>query len=776
MSTEIIVSSLSQLQSALANAKGGETIRLQDGYYGALSISKDFGTKVTIEAINPQKVTFADLDIPGGSNIHLDGLTINAASRIDQNAQNITITNSTFKNSLYFRDADNIVVDNNDIGGGHNTLTLNDVTNFEITENYIHHAEADVVRITGTSKYGLFENNTVYDVAASKPVHPDLVQMFGTSEGTPSDIIFRGNHLYDDPATGEVYAQGFFFGDPTNGGYKNILIEDNLINVGSPNSIAIHGGEQNVVIQNNTLLPWPGNGGATIRLTDARGWQNAGITVENNIAKTILNETNSPNVSNNYLYGRDADISKLFSGDGDEWQDFVPVEGSPVDLSTGLGATGRLNDLINGTSDSSGGTAPSEPDAPAPTPDPDTSTPDSGSGEVTQPDPGGDQGQVTVPTEGVAYSLEGAHEFNRNSNDVIEVAHVDSLALDAATISFTFNADTVSGKHGLFSKDASYYEGGGHHLVAYIEKGVLVIRFQDGSGDEIARIDGIKANTDYDLQLSFGDGNVSVWLDGQKMHSADFSTEWTTNVEYMQIGARGWASKSGEAGFSDVFDGTISDVYIAEGNLNPAQMENLLAGEPDTTDPEPDAPTPDFPPESAEAIYKQLEEVEFNGRTNSIVNLDHDASYELDEGTIAFTFNADDLHGRQGLISKDASYYEGGGNHITAMLNRDQLIFRFQDEDSDLIFTVDNIEAGEDYDVQTWFGDGEVGLAVNGEVIGVEEFDLDLNANQQNLQFGGLGWSSVDGGDKVSNAFDGTMSNMVILDEAIPVDNGDLFL
>ncbi len=776
MSTEIIVSSLSQLQNALANAKGGETIRLQDGYYGSLSITKDFESKVTIEAINPQKASFEVIDIKGGSNIHLDSLVINDYPRL-QNVENITITNNDFKNGLFIRFADQIVVDNNDIGGAHHALTMDNITNFSITGNYIYDAREDLVRITGDSKFGLFENNTLDDIAAVPPAHPDMVQMFGTDYGTPSNITFRGNHLYDDPSTGSVHAQGFFFKDARDGGYKNIVVEDNLVNVGSPNSIYIEGGEENVLVQNNTLIPWPGGGGAVIRLANNTGqWDNSGTTVKNNVTQLILNETNVSNVYDNYVYGKGTDINKLFSGDGDVWQDFIPVEGSPIDLSTGLGAANRLNDLISGTSSSGGGTAPSEPDAPAPTPDPDTSTPDSSSGEVTQPDPGGDQGQVTVPTEGVAYSLEGAHEFNRNSSDVIEVAHIDSLALDAATISFTFNADTVSGKHGLFSKDASYYEGGGHHLVAYIEKGVLVVRFQDGSGDEIARIDGIKANTDYDLQLSFGEGNVSVWLDGQKMHSADFSTEWTTNVEYMQIGARGWASKSGEAGFSDVFDGTISDVYIAEGNLNPAQMENLLAGEPDTTDPEPDAPTPDFPPESAEAIYKQLEEVEFNGRTNSIVNLDHDASYELDEGTIAFTFNADDLHGRQGLISKDASYYEGGGNHITAMLNRDQLIFRFQDEDSDLIFTVDNIEAGEDYDVQTWFGDGEVGLAVNGEVIGVEEFDLDLNANQQNLQFGGLGWSSVDGGDRVSNAFDGTMSNMVILDEALPVDTGDLFI
>ena len=775
MSTEITVSNLSQLESAMAQANGGETITLQDGYYGSIEISKDFSSTVMIEAKNPHKVTFNDIDIPGGSNIHLDGLVINDTPRIDQNAQNVTVSNSILKNALYLRDADNIVVDGNDIGGGGNTLTLNDVTNFAITENYIHDAVHDVVRITGASKYGLFENNTVYDVAAPSTSHPDLVQMFGYNGSNPTDITFRGNYLYDDPATGSVQAQGLFFGNPTNGGYKNILIEDNLVNVGSPNSIAIHGGQENVVIQNNTLIPFPGGGGAIIRLTDARGWSNAGTTVQDNIAKEILNQTNSPNVSGNYLYGRDADLSRLFSGDGDQWQDFVPVEGSPIDLSTGLGASDRLIDLLNGTLSSGSTPTPDEPDTDAGSID----ETGSGSGDAEQPTSapeddtdGTDQGQIDPSLDGTAFAAMGEHEFN-SASDVIEVAHSSNLALDAATLSFSFNADTVSGVHGLMSKDADYFAGGGNHLVSYIQDGNLIVRFQDGATDEIAQVDGIKADTDYDLQVAFGDGNVSVWLNGEQVHSADFSTSWTTNVEYLQFGARGWSSKSGEAGFSDVFDGMMSDIIVVEGNLTPAQLQNLLSDASD--DPETSGGTSTLDSETGpNVVYEQIAEQTFNGETDSIVNLEHDTAYEVQEGTIAFTFNTDDLYGRQGLFSKDASYYAGGGNHFTAMLEGDELYFRFQDEDSDAVFRAPGIEVGEDYDVQAWFGDGEVGLAMNGELIGTKAFEFDLSLNNQNLQFGGHGWGSSDSGDKISDAFNGTMSDIMILDQAVPIDNGGL--
>ncbi|MEM7238590.1 MAG: hypothetical protein AAF501_12315, partial [Pseudomonadota bacterium] len=75
---------------------------------------------------------------------------------------------------------------------------------------------------------------------------------------------------------------------------------------------------------------------------------------------------------------------------------------------------------------------------------------------------------------------------------------------------------------------------------------------------------------------SFGDGEVSLWLDGKLADSAAFSTSWETNGEYLQFGANGWASKTGASGFTDVFDGTISDAVIADSVLNPNQLETIV--------------------------------------------------------------------------------------------------------------------------------------------------------------------------------------------------------
>ena len=93
-----------------------------------------------------------------------------------------------------------------------------------------------------------------------------------------------------------------------------------------------------------------------------------------------------------------------------------------------------------------------------------------------------------------------------------------------------------------------------------------------------SRFRDIEANKDYDLQVGFGDGSVSVWLDGVSVGTKAFNTSWLTNNEYLQIGANGWSSKTGESGFTQVFDGTISNFILAEGHHSPTELANLVTG------------------------------------------------------------------------------------------------------------------------------------------------------------------------------------------------------
>jgi parallel beta-helix repeat protein len=163
---------------------------------------------------------------------------------------------------------------------------------------------------------------------------------------------------------------------------------------------------------------------------------------------------------------------------------------------------------------------------------------------------------------GMGFSLPGVYAFSGSDRDVIVVEHSPALELASGKISFIFNADTISGHQGLLSKDASYYEGGGHHFAAYVLDGALNVRFQDEDKDQVFELDGITADRDYAFQAEFGDGKVAVWLDGQIIGVAEFGMDWRNNVQDMQVGANGWSSASEVPNFDFAFDGTIADVLI----------------------------------------------------------------------------------------------------------------------------------------------------------------------------------------------------------------------
>jgi len=343
------VTNPTELSAAISSASGGDTIILANGDYGELVLGNDFSSTVTFQSENPLGASFSRLVVDNGSNMAFDGFDLQG-SFAAKYSSGISLTNSVTTNGmLYFREVDGLVVDNCTATGAQYSCLLNSVRNFSVTNSYFGNVTEDVMRITGNSYNGLIENNQLIDTVAVSPTHPDLLQMFGATGGyTPHDITIRGNLFYDDTTTGSVAAQGIFMSDPYPGGdgYQNILIEDNLINVSSPNTIYINGGQKNVVVRNNTLIPhYSGDGGAVIRLVGKSKMNNSGTIVEGNVAKMIRDETKSSKIGRNYLYGRNANIAALFSGTGKRWQDFLPVIGTAIDRDN-LGATPFLKQLL----------------------------------------------------------------------------------------------------------------------------------------------------------------------------------------------------------------------------------------------------------------------------------------------------------------------------------------------------------------------------------------------------------------------------------------------
>lgn len=320
----IRVSGPAELRQALSAAQGGDRILLADGDYGELFLKDGLGRydrPVTVVAEHRGGARFDAVRLREVANLNFEGIAVTAGFA-SAGSRGVGIAQSTGE-YLFFRDSTDVSITDNTFSGGDNTLTLWSVAGFTIARNHLSGARSDLVQISRASHDGRIEDNALIDVAPVNPkAHPDLIQLFGHGGETPHDITIRGNFLHDDLGTGKIGAQGIFLSDPQKDGFRNILIEENMLGVRHPNTIFVAGGRENVVIRNNSLIAGFTSTyrGGTIRLAGKGNADNSGVTVEGNIAAGLIDETRDSRIGRNLFY---PEASAIFSGPGVRWQDFL---------------------------------------------------------------------------------------------------------------------------------------------------------------------------------------------------------------------------------------------------------------------------------------------------------------------------------------------------------------------------------------------------------------------------------------------------------------------
>ena len=80
----------------------------------------------------------------------------------------------------------------------------------------------------------------------------------------------------------------------------------------------------------------------------------------------------------------------------------------------------------------------------------------------------------------IVFETDGPLVFDGPGTEYPEFEHTAALALDSGTVALTFTADSTVEKQGLFSKDHSGYQDGGH-LTAFIVDGRVKVRLQNDS-------------------------------------------------------------------------------------------------------------------------------------------------------------------------------------------------------------------------------------------------------------------------------------------------------
>lgn len=157
--------------------------------------------------------------------------------------------------------------------------------------------------------------------------------------------------------------------------------------------------------------------------------------------------------------------------------------------------------------------------------------------------------------------------------------------------------------------------------------------------------------------------------------------------------------------------------------------------------------------------------IELFGKNDEYVQIEHHSGLELANGSISFTFIAEDVNGSNALFSKDHSGTEVGG-HMSAFVNDGRVKVRFQSttEQRWLSSEVDSVKAGEEYHVEITFGEAGFHLYLDGELVGSRtNFTQGLDTNNEQLAIGANIWGRSDQDPLYAkNEFAGRISDFTI--------------
>lgn len=174
------------------------------------------------------------------------------------------------------------------------------------------------------------------------------------------------------------------------------------------------------------------------------------------------------------------------------------------------------------------------------------------------------------------------------NNGFVLIPHHDDYLLHHATISFWVRPESLSGTQGLFSKDSSGYDSGGH-LNIYLDGSTLKAKLEaDGSSPygtgnsfEVSS-SGIQTNKWTHIAVTIGAGGLNLYVGGIIKDSASYPGGLATssggigNYEPLVLGAN--TDSSGDLthmSLQNYFEGRLDDVRIYQEVLDSGQVRDI---------------------------------------------------------------------------------------------------------------------------------------------------------------------------------------------------------
>ncbi len=165
------------------------------------------------------------------------------------------------------------------------------------------------------------------------------------------------------------------------------------------------------------------------------------------------------------------------------------------------------------------------------------------------------------------------------TDDHIEIPHSSEyLLLSDGSVQAWFNADTTGTTQGIFSKDSTNYDTGGHFTLRLIGDDIE-LRIQSTSQSYYVQYpNSVSSGSWYHVVVTFGSGGLHLYVNGQLRDSDAYTGGLLGNTEPIAIGANAWQSGDNTlSGLNQHFDGRIDAVAIYDQALTASEVLSLYS-------------------------------------------------------------------------------------------------------------------------------------------------------------------------------------------------------
>lgn len=179
-----------------------------------------------------------------------------------------------------------------------------------------------------------------------------------------------------------------------------------------------------------------------------------------------------------------------------------------------------------------------------------------------------------------------AVNFN-GTGGYVEVEHSDDFVINEGTVALWFRTRNDSATQGIWSKDSSAYDTGGHLTLRIVYDEVnlnnrLQVRLQDTVGDHYLSLGGIDAFTWYHVAVTFGPNGMGLWVGGELVDTNNYTgglgpfPDGVGNLEPLAMGVSTQVSDNFlVTPTAQPLDGLIRDVRVFNRSLIAGEIADI---------------------------------------------------------------------------------------------------------------------------------------------------------------------------------------------------------